>query len=594
MANEFFVSAEWRLWLTLFVVLLLLASLIREWLAPDLAMLTGVVLLSLGGVVTPLEAFGGFADPALITIAALFVVAAGVRKSQALSFLYPLMAPRSKNLPVALLRLMIPSALISGFVNNTPIVAILAPLVQRWGAAARIAPSKLLIPMTYATTLGGMVTLIGTSTNLIVAGLLAQAGLPTIAFWDLAVVGLPAVLVGVLYFMTIGHRLLPDHQSPHQTDRYELRSYQFELRVRRDSRLAGRSVEEGGLRSLNGAFLAHVLRDGEVLGPVAPERLLHAGDVLAFVGNPRVLDDLVESGGLERVVTPVTGDGHRHLPLFEAVVAAGSGLAGRSLRETGFRERYQAVVLGIHRQGRRLEGAIGRMPLESGDLLLIEARPGFEAVALPTGDFYLVAPLERSEEGSRRLAPVALGILALVVLLGTLSAIPLVSIAIAAAVAMILLRVLSPAEARQNVDLSVLVVIAAGLGIGSAVQSSGLASVIADAIVHTMTPFGMVGVLAGVYIATNVLTEFLTNTAAAVLMFPVGMAAASELGGNPLAFAVTIAIAASAGFTTPIGYQTNLMVMGPGGYRFMDYVRVGLPLNIAIAAVAIPIITTVW
>ena len=590
----FLASQEWELGLTLVVVALLLASLIREWLAPDVSMLCAVVLLTLGGVITPAQAFGGFADPALITIAALFVVAAGVRSSQALSFLYPLMAPRSPSVPAAIARLMIPTALISAFVNNTPIVAILAPLVQRWAAAAKIAPSKLLIPMTYATTLGGMMTLIGTSTNLMVAGLLAQEGLPRLGFWDLAAVGGPAAAAGILYFLFVGHRLLPDHRGALEADRFGLRSYQFELRVRRGSPLAQKSVEEAGLRSLQGAFLAHVLREGEILGPVAPEQLLHEGDVLAFVGSPGVLDDLVETGRLERVVTPVDQAQHRSLPLFEAVISASSGLVGRSLRDADFRERYQAVVLGIHRQGRRLEGSIGQTELESGALLLIEARAGFEAAALPSGDFYLVAPLARSEQGSRRLAPVAFTILGLVVLMGTLTGVPLVSVAVAAAMAMVLLRVITPSEARRGIDLSVLVVIAAGLGIGSAMQQSGLASVIADGIVGLTMPLGAIGVLAGIYLATNVLTEFLTNTAAAVLMFPVGVAVAADVGASPLAFAVTIAIAASAGFTTPIGYQTNLMVMGPGGYRFMDYVRVGLPLNALVAAVAIPIIVMVW
>lgn len=585
---------DWHLGYTVVVIAFLLASLIREWIAPDVSMLTAVVALTLGGVIGPADAFGGFADPALLTVAALFVVAAGLRNSQALSFAYPLMAARSPSIPAAVGRLMLPAAAVSAFVNNTPIVAILAPLVQRWAAAARISPSKLLIPMTYATTLGGMVTLIGTSTNVMVAGLLVQNGYRPLGFWELAVIGIPATAAGILYFATVGHRLLPDHRSALEADRWELRSYQFELRVRRGSPLAGCTVEEGRLRALSGAFLAHLLREGEIIGPVAPEQVLHAGDVLAFVGNPKVLDDLVESGELERVVTPVDQAQHRHLPLFEAVVSAASSLVGRSLRDADFRERYQAVVLGIHRQGRRVEGPIGRIEIEAGDLLLIEARPGFEASALPTGDFYLVAPLERSENGSRRRAPIAAVILAAVILLGTFSTLPLVSIAIAAAVATILFGVINPSEARRSVDLSVLIVIASGLAIGAAIERSGLAELIAGGIVGLTLPLGAIGVIAGVYIATNLLTEFLSNTAAAVLMFPIGMAAAADAGGNPMAFAVTIAIAASAGFATPIGYQTNLMIMGPGNYRFLDYVKAGLPLNIIVGATAIPIIAWVW
>lgn len=410
--------------LTLAVLLLLLASLIREWLPPDLSMLTAVVILMLGGILSPAEAFGGFADPAVITIAAMFVVASGVRHSDALSFIHPLITPRSPHVPAAILRLMLPASLISGFINNTPVVAILTPLVQRFGARAGIAPSKLLIPMTYATTLGGMVTLIGTSTNLIIAGLLTHTGLPTLSFWDLAVVGVPAVAAGILYFLILGHRLLPDHGVGNQSE-----------------------------------------------------------------GDP-----------------PTAG-----------------------------------------------------------------------------------ADAERSPARLR-----ALAIVAAIILLASFTALPLVLIAVTAALAMILMRVLSPSEARRGIHLPVVILVGAGLGLAKAVERSGLAHLLADSIVDLMMPLGVTGVLVGIYVATNLLTETLTNAAAAVLMFPIGMSAAAQMDANPLAFAVAIAIAASAGFSTPIGYQTNLMVMAPGRYRFRDYARVGIPLNITIAAVTIPIILSVW
>lgn len=583
----------WPALLTLAVVVVMLIILAFDAAPTDITMFAALVLLALCGVVSPADAAAGFANEALLSVAALFVVADAVRRTGALAYVYYVMTPRGSNVISGIVRMMIPATLLSSVMNNTPIVAILAPLAQERGRAAGIAPSKLLIPLAFATTLGGLITLVGTSTNLVVSGLLVEQGHRGIAMFDLTWVGLAVSVAGLLYFVIIGHRLLPDRDADAPLDRGGLRAYHFELRVPAQSPIDGCTVEQAGLRALKGAFLAHIYRGEEFITLVAPDQVLHRGDVLAFVGKPQHLDLLLEENKLQRVVAPP----HKHaegLHLFEAVVGAESSLVGNTLRDVGFRGRYQGIVLGIRRGGEPLPGALGRTAFEAGDLLLVEAPSQFEATAASSGDFSLVAPLERRTPRLARKAPVALAILvAMVVAMGT-GIVPVVVATFAAAVLMIATGATSANEGRRSIDLSVLITITAGFGIARALQSTGLAQFIAEMIVRTFDTYGPVAILIAIYLATNVLTEILSNNAAAALVFPIAVAASKSIGVDVFPFAIAVAVAASAGFTTPIGYQTYLMVMGPGSYRFRDFVRVGLPLNLIVMCVAIPIIVAIW
>jgi di/tricarboxylate transporter len=412
--------------------------------------------------------------------------------------------------------------------------------------------------------------------------------------FDLTWVGVPATIVGILYFLFIAHKLLPDRPTDATFDRNEFRSYHFELRIPDESSLAGRTVEQAGLRALAGAFLAHIHRDGELIKLIAPDQILRQGDVLAFVGNPQHLDTLLDGKRLIRAVDHPHEAEESPLHLFEAVVAHDSTLVGRSLREIGFRQRFQAIVLGIRRRGERLPGALGRTPIEAGDLLLIEARTVFEAAAWTSGEFSLVSPLERSTSRDPRKAPLVLAVLVAMVIVIATGVIAVSIAAFAAAVAVVAARALSVQNARRSVDLSVLVAIASSFGVAQAIAKTGLAQSLAAVIVQPLEAFGPIAVLAAVYIATNALSEVLSNNAAAALVFPIAAAAATRVGADVLPFAIAVTIAASAAFASPLGYQTYLMIMGPGSYRFRDFVRVGLPLNLVVMAIAIPIIATIW
>jgi di/tricarboxylate transporter len=585
----------WDAWVTVAVIGAMIVALVRDLARPDLILAGCLGALLLFGVLSSDEAIAGFANPAVITVGALFVVAAGVQNTGALGFADRFLFPRSARAGLATGRLMLVTASLSAFLNNTPIVAMFIPRVQAWCAAHGVAPSKLMIPLSYGAIVGGMTTLIGTSTNLLVAGLMQSGGHGRLGMFDLAWAGLPAALAVIAYFTLVGHRLLPDRKRSGTVFGDGLKRCLFEVRVAGGSPLAGQTVQAAGFRALGDAYLIHLRRGDEII-PSSPQAVLQEHDVLSFVGSASVLDRLLEQPGLEKVISGVDDAGGQTLPLFEAVVSASSSLIGRSLRDAGFREHYRGVVVGIQRNEAAIEGPLARVPIRAGDLLLVEASNGFDKRWNQNREeFYLVAP-RRGEKPrpQQSRAPLALAILLGVILIAALDIAPIVTTAFVGGLAMVATGCVSSRQARRAVDIPVLILIAAALGIGRAIETTGLAGAVAHVITEFSPVLGVVGLVAAVYVATSLLTEIITNNAAAALMLGIGMAAAGDLGVPPHAFAVAVAIAASASFLTPVGYQTNLMVMSPGGYRFVDYVRSGAAANLIVAVTTIVMIWLVW
>ncbi len=589
-------SISWEAWFTLGVIVLVVIALLRNIARPELILLGALGLLLFAGVVGPDVAFQGFANPAVFTIGALYVVAAGVQRTEALRFLDRHVLPRTSGLGGAMPRLMGFTALLSAFLNNTPIVAMLVPRVQQWSEKTKIPASRLLMPLSYAAIIGGMCTLIGTSTNIVVSELLIAEGYEGLGMFDLSWVGLPAAIVVLIYFTTIGHRLLPKRSEAGEIFEDGLKECLFELKVANDADMIGESIENSGLRDLGGAYLAHLQR-GERIIPTSPEEILLAGDTLLFTGSASALSELMDIPGLTRGTKPLEqAQQHVTLPLFEAVVSKSSDLVGKSLKDVKFRERYQGIVLGIQRQNEKVRGGVGRTPLQAGDLLLIEAPSGFDKRWNENrNDFYLVAARtpEKKKPITQR-APIALGLLLLMVIAFTTQIIPLVTASFVAALGMILTRCMRGSDARAAINFSVLAVIGAALGIGQAVQDSGLAFAVADMIKIVTQGLSPIAIVAVIYIATNLLTELITNQAAAILMLPIGLAVAASAGLPPEAIAITISIAASASFMTPFGYQTNLMVMSAGGYRFQDYLKTGMPVSFIVMSIAVVMVYFVW
>ena len=585
-------TLTWEAWLTLAVVLGLVVALVRDVARPEALLLAALAPLLAAGVLTADDAFAGFANSAPLAVGALFVVAAGVQATGALAFADRLLFPRSGHLGAATARLMLTTAALSAFLNNTPLVAMLMPRVQAWCERAGVSPSKLMIPLSYAAIVGGMTTLIGTSTNLLVAGLMEDAGLPPLGLFDLALAGGPAALAVIAYFAVVGHRGLPDRgrddAAPVPADCL------FEVGVGAGSPLAGRTVEEAGLRALGDAFLVHV-HSGDDVVAASPETVLRAGDALLFTGSLDARDRLLARPGLEPVEdgADVEAGG---LPVYEAVVSGRSPLVGRTLRDLDFRQRYGGVVVGVRRRDEALHEALGRTPLREGDLLLVEAPPAFaDRWGRDRETFYVVAPARDARPVARPgRAAAALAILVGVIGVSAVFDVSIVTTSFLGALAMVATRCLTWAEARRSVDLSVLLVIVAALGLGKAIEGSGLAAALADVVVGAAPALGPLAVVAAVYVATSLLTEVVTNNAAAALMLGVGLEAARATGAPPEAFAVAVAIAASASFLTPVGYQTNMMVMAAGRYRFADFLTSGAAANVIVAAVALAMIAVVW
>lgn len=577
-------------WITLGVIIVIIVALMREMVLPSAAILGGTVFLFLVGIIDAPRAFAGFSNEAPFIIGSLLVLARAVDLSGLLQPIVGALFGSATGTRAILTRLLFPVAGSSAFMNNTTIVAMTAPPVMELSRQRAMPPSRFLIPLSYAAVLGGIITTIGTSTNLTISGLLGQAGMPRLGLFEITPVGLPAALIGVAAIVVFAPRLLPDRgeNRPELTD--DGREFTVSMQVVEGGPLDGLSIEQAGLRRLRGVFLVEVERDGNVIAPVAPDQQLLGGDRLTFVGRVDDIVDLQRMRGLvstERTQLERLGGG-RHA--FYEVVVGASELVGRTLRQAGFRGRYNAAVLAINRQGQRVEAKLGEVPLHIGDTLLILADGGFRERWRDSREFLLIAPLSGvPPTRPRKAALVAITVGGFVALTGT-GVLTLLQGALLVPLVLIATRALSVSEARRSVDLNLIVLIAASFGLGAAVEASGLGDVIAGALLAGAAPLGPVAVLAAVFLATILLTELVSNNAAAVLIFPVALATAAGLGVDPRPFVLVVLFGASLSFLTPIGYQTNMMVYGLGGYRFMDFPKLGAPIIVAAGAAVLVLV----
>lgn len=547
------------------------------------------------GVLSTGDALGGFSNTGMLTVGVLFVVVAGLRETGGIDWIAGKMLGRPKGERSALLRVMAPVWGMSVFLNNTPVVAMMIPAVQDWAKRLKLSPSKLMIPLSYSAILGGTCSLIGTSTNLVVAGLvISQTDLPALGMFDITWVGLPAALIGAAFLIFIGPKLLPSRGGG-DAALDDTKEYALELIVPVGSPMAGKTVEQAGLRSLPGCFLVEVEREGEIISAVGPEQVLKADDRLLFVGIVESIRDLANTRGLALATNQVfkldTPRFRRRL--FEAVVAPGSPLASRTIRQSRFRNRYNGAVIAVSRNAERLRGKLGDIQLRGGDLVLVEADPGFVDRVGASKDFLLVRPLEDSAPRRHSRAPIALAILISMVALATFEIYPMLVAALLAAGAMVLTRCCTVTEARRSIDWSVLIVIGAALGLGTAMDQTGAARLLADGVLSVVGTNPWL-VLLAVYVVTSILTEVITNNAAVALIFPIAQATASTLGVEFMPFIIAIMMAGSASFATPLGYQTNLMVYGPGRYTFGDFLRIGIPMNVLLGVATVVITPLVF
>jgi len=604
---------SWQAALTIAVTVLIFVFLqIQKKASTDVLFLCGLLFLTACGILSPEQAFTGFSNVAILTIAGLLAITAGLRITGVLDWVGHKLLGTATTEKQAIFRLSAVTTVASTFLLNTAVVAMMMPVVVSWCRRRGISPSRLLMPVSYLAILGGICTLIGTSTTLVVNGELQHLamegiyltkGVQPLSMFELTAIGLPCAVIGVIYMLTIMPKLLPQRTGIIKQLGQQRREYLVEMHVDDDCPLINKSIEEAGLRHLEGLFLIEIDRDDHIITPVAPDNLLRGGDQLVFTGAIDTIVELERFPGLSPS-TEFSPEQHPQRHLTEVVLSRKSPLLATTVRAARFRQRYDAAVVAIHRAGERLTGKVGDTTLEAGDTLLLQTGTDFLQTHQHSSDFYMVSSVQGSEPRQNNKAKTA-SLLLIALLLWLIiasifspsktSLLGLASPAVAAltiAVLMVLTRCLKMSDARASINLQMLITIGAALGLGKALKESGAATEIANS-VFTLAGNHPLTILIVLYILTVVLTETISNNAVAAMLLPLAIEIAATGDWNARPFIFTITIAASLSFVTPIGYQTNLMVMGPGGYRANDYFRCGLPLAILMGICAITIIPIV-
>ncbi len=559
-----------------------------------------VALLVLGTLlglklVTPEEGISGFSNPATVTVAAMFILSAGLQKTGATAAIGHLMVRFGKSYFTALVVIMGTITVISAFVNNTAAVAVFIPLVMVVANRRKIAASRLLIPLSYASQFGGVCTLVGTSTNLLVSSISDRAGYGAFSMFEFSRMGLILFAAGVLFFLIFGRWLLPERKAQELAVTYQLGEYITELRVGERSPLIGRSVLESRLGEDHDVTVLRLLHVKEAVW--APLRqALQQGDVLLVRGKLRELMRLRDTAKLElnaefklRDETLQTED----LRLVQALVAPGSELIGSNLKELDFRNRYKALVLAVQRRGETIRDKLNSVRFGLGDALLIQAHEA-QIKALRSDKDFIVLDEVPGGVALKHKAPVVMAILAAVVGLAAFNVLPIVITSILGCLAMVLTRCLRVEEAYNAINWQVIFLLGGILPLGIAMQKTGAAGFIAGNAVGTVGHLGPVAVLAVVYLMTSVMTDTMSNNAAAVLLAPIAISTAEQVGVDPRPFLMAITFAASTGFSTPVGYQTNTMIYNPGGYKYTDFLRTGVPLSIVFWILSVTFIPRFW
>tara|TARA_R110002096_G_scaffold29388_4_gene88412 strand:- start:4050 stop:5825 length:1776 start_codon:yes stop_codon:yes gene_type:complete len=581
---------------TLAVVIGVLVALASNRVPAEIAMMAAMVAVLIGGVIDTGQALAGFSNAGMMTVAVLYVVAAALRDTGAIFWIAHKLLGQPKTLLASQVRLILPTSFLSAFLNNTTVVAIMIPAVQEWAQRLKMSPSKLLLPLSYAAILGGTCTLIGTSTNLVVDGLMQDRGYPGLQIFDLVWVGVPLLVAGSVFLMLFGRRLLPEREGLIEQLEHA-REYHVEMIIPNGSPLHSKSIRDAGLRNLQHGYLTDITRGEKLHTAVGPDTQLQEGDQLAFIGAPACARELQRINGL----VPAHGGAHKlqlnhhQRCLVEVVLGVEFPGLSKTVKETEFRSRYHAAILSISRGGQRLSGKVGDITLKVGDTLLLETSENFVEQYQYRRDFMLVSPLRDSTPPNFSKAPLATGILIAMVVVNVLGFMSVLEVALLAAGLLLVTGCVTVNRARMNVsvNLPVLVVIGAAFALGTALEQSGAAAWIVEILLSGGIENPWLALLL-IYLVTSFFTEVITNNAAAVLLFPIATGVAEQLGVSPMPFIIAIMFGASASFLTPLGYQTNLMVMGPGGYRFTDYLKIGAPMAVLATVVTTALIPLVW
>ncbi len=554
------------------------------------ATLTFIIL----GILSPQDLLIGFSNESIASIVLLILITVGLRNSFKIDLALDRFYRGVHSYRGFLFRMMTQVALVSSIINNTPVVAFMTPYIVNWGKKNNIAPSRLLIPLSFATIFGGMITLIGTSTTLVLNGFMLELQLPSLDVQILLIIGLAVTATGISFIGLAAYRLLPDRRDVLDTFETNKREYLVETRLKEDSSLIGKSIVQGGLRSLKGLYLVEIIRESRVISPVEPFERIQPSDTLIFAGDTNQIVDLENSELGLILPKPAQSIAEGKVDVVEAVVSSNSSLIGRIVRRTGFRNRYDAAIVAIHRNGEMMRGKIGDANLKTGDLLLLYAGDDFYEKVDLLRDIHIISHLrEIKKPGRKKIAALATTTV-LAILFLALGYFSLFTSLLIIFSIMALFNIVTLTDVKREMDLNLISILVFSLALGQAIIKTNAGNLVALGIIDLLSPFGYVAILCGLMILTTMLSSFITNVGAISIAFPLAYSLSANLQIDGMPFYLAIAYSASAAFITPISYQTNLIVYGPGGYNFRDFVKIGLPVTLIYLATTLLCLSIIY
>jgi len=584
--------------IVLLVLIFIIISFYKEWLGPAFTFLIAVVILGIFGILQPSEIMSGFANEQIMVILMLLLIGDIIKEMGIVETLFDKIFQKAKGYHQFMASMMIIVGSLSAFFNNTPLVAVMMPYVHSWSKKNNIAPSKLLIPLSFAAILGGCITLIGTSTNLIVNGMLQDQNIfkdfHTLNMFDFFWVGFPMMIIGFIYLLIVGKKLLPNKTDALSDFNNNTRKYIVEANIKSKSELIGETIENAIIKNMNGLYLLNIYRNEKKIDNLHNDIQLKENDRLIFAGNTEnIADILLPSSGLS---LPLVGmmTHQKHKEVIEIVISHNSRFISSTVQEANFRQKYGAAPIAIHRNGDKVQGKINNIKLRAGDVLLLLVGPDFIDRTQKVQDFYFISKVKEFNKQDPYKIALLLGGTVISVVLSALGIFPLFMTLISMIIIILILKISNPKEISSSIDFNLALIISLSLAFGLAMTKSGLAEIIANLLITVFLPFGEIGILFGIYIITSLLAAYITNKASVAIVFPISLSMALNLDLPPTPFVLIVAYAAAANFITPIGYQTNLMVYGPGGYSFKDFMKIGLPLTIIYMFVTVFILSKIY
>ena len=575
--------------LTLLILLIAIILFATEWIPMDLVSLMVLLAVGLTGLVTPEEAFSGFSNPAVITVAAMFILGAGISHTGAISTLGErLFRMTGHSQPLMIASIMGTVAFFSAFINNIGATAILMPVVITMAHRSKLPASKLLIPLAFGSLLGGVCTMIGTPPNILINTLLQEYTGQGFRIFDFTPLGLVLLACGISYMALFGHKLLPIRKSGTLTEAYQVKEYITEVEILNGSPLHGKTINQSMLESELNMKVRALLRKGRKYPRPKRNRKLYSGDILFLEGDPQGILKVRKEKGLAVVPerdNPLPGIPKQEIVVVEASLTSTSDMVGKTLRQERFSDTHGLTVLAIWRSGAPVVRKVDHVILRFGDVLLLQG-PEVKVRHLAQGHGFLVLGGVAPVPYRPRRAPIAMATIVGVILMSVFGIAPIAIAATLGALIMVQTRCLTIKEAYDSIDWPIILLIAGTLPLGHAMENSGAAKLLAEMIISGVGSLGPWAVLCAVFLITFCLTEVMSHAAAAVLVAPIAYNTAIEMAVSPRPFFMAVAVAASMCFMTPISHQSNALVMGPGGYKFFDYTKVGAPLNILVWIIA--------